>query len=193
MFSLHLGNRWMTAEMFSVIHSRKSHAYISVFVRTGNEAWWLQISIETCLHIIWHSHLSIPCSNDRGQGVQRRSGAKHRWQGGGGERPWLPLSSISSYQQTRRPSSAVGWPPNGSTMGCWEDTPILTKLLVRGKGPWQGRQETEELRRGQASWGKSNVRTSERLQEWAEEAGGKRHWRKFSERCPSSNVAQSKY
>lgn len=48
----------MTAEMFSVIHSRKSHAYILVFVRTGNEAWWLQISIETCLHIIWHSHLS---------------------------------------------------------------------------------------------------------------------------------------
>lgn len=27
------------------------------------------------------------------------------------------LSSFSSYQQMGKPSSAVGWPPNGSTVG----------------------------------------------------------------------------
>lgn len=84
--SSHLGNCWISAEMFYIMYSRKSHAYILVSLYTGEKAWWLLISVETCPQTIWHSHSTIPCNNERGRGVERRSGVKHRSWGAGGKR-----------------------------------------------------------------------------------------------------------
>lgn len=78
--------------------------------------------------------------------TQRRSGVKHRWWGGGGERHCLILFSVSSYQQMGRTSGAVDWPPNGSIMGRGAANPVVRtaipiKPLMGGKRPGQGRPE----------------------------------------------------
>lgn len=68
---------------------------------------------------------------------------------GGGERHWLTLSSILSHQRMGL-AGLWGGMPNGSTVGCWADTPSgrgsnSHKPLVRGNGLWHGRQEWVEL------------------------------------------------
>lgn len=103
----------MRAEMFSIIQSRKSHAYILVLVRNGNEAWGLFFTL-ALEHVSESCHLATPCGTSRGPGVQRRGSSTVVGVGRDAGGVCLPSHPINKGGL----QGAVGWPPNGSIMGC---------------------------------------------------------------------------
>lgn len=61
-------------------------------------------------------------------------------------------SFISSYQQMGRPSSAVGWPPDGSTVSRWPDAPSGQGNNFHKTTGWRQRTITGKTREGGADW-----------------------------------------